>query len=654
MSNTERFGTFYSPWPVIDGKPLNLQWGEIRQNHAETKALVRGTFQELQEGQDSLNAIRALLGQAYGDISFRNRYRFYYDKTTREFCLQKNDGTVDTPVWVDTWCVRFSDGQFQVTSEGGIHSNSGFYGPGLENIYQIGETGTDGTESFLHRSKLFFNTDDGFELNEITSGGNQGGVEVRIAQQFGRAQEFTGSGKAWVIEHNFGVAPYLVQVMDTDHRIIIPDTADVSDPNTAYFYFNQPFTGKVYIATGGVGAVELLPRDPFYLVVRTNTDQAKGHLMHPNAEVIFDAAQFYVNVDLDEEHGGAWQRAFVKIRPEAIRAFFYVQGVTAAQGDRNISATVESQTIVNVRLQPKLGGMKGFYFNNGDNIYPGSSIHFDVSGQDRMIIGKDGVHVTDKVKAEAFYLENGGNIFGNPDYTPNSIRVDTDFLAINDFDTGLEHSTNVDGDVLVLTAGSASNLRVTTTGVELANGTSSAPSLNFQGSKTSGLYRTADGFGLSVQGREAAAFGRNGVNFMDGVEAPGFYLEPGANNVGFDLSVATLEIHIPSAAVQPYFLVNFTPQPFIVDDVVMACQSGSAVFGFYIIEANRVMPTGIGIVGHGKDGLTLAEFYVAPYVRSVTATSANVVRAGESLAMICNQNSGAINIRGRVKVKLSG
>ena len=30
MANTERFGLFYAPWPVIDGKPINYQWGEIR------------------------------------------------------------------------------------------------------------------------------------------------------------------------------------------------------------------------------------------------------------------------------------------------------------------------------------------------------------------------------------------------------------------------------------------------------------------------------------------------------------------------------------------------------------------------------------------------------------------------------------------------
>jgi len=443
MANTERFGTFYAPWPVIDGKPLNLQWGEIRQNHAETKAMVRNSFQELQDGQDSLNAIRSLLGQAFGDIAFSNRYRFYYNKSTREFCLQKNDGTVATPSWTDVWCIRLADGQFQSVAPGGIQSDAGFYGPGLENIYQIGETGSTADESFLHRSKLFFNVDDGFELAEITSGGNQGGVEVKYTFPFGRAQEFTKVGQEWVVEHNYGISPVLVQVMDTDKRVIIPDKADVSDPNTAYFYFHDVVTGSVYIASGGVGAVSLVPRDPFYLVMRTDAQTAGQRLMHPNADVIFDSRFFYINVDLDPAAGGAHKTAHVSLDPKRLGGMtitdgnnsyisadlsnfnqdhFYVSsdlngnpvinlkygptagagGIITLTGDRNLATTVVGVDAT-VALQPKLGGMKGFYFNNGDNIYAGGSIHVDVGGTERMVIGKDGVRVLDRVEAGSFY-----------------------------------------------------------------------------------------------------------------------------------------------------------------------------------------------------------------------------------------------------------
>ncbi|MCI0557817.1 MAG: hypothetical protein MN733_04925, partial [Nitrososphaera sp.] len=317
MANIERFASpFYSPWPVLDGKPLSSQWGEIRSNQAESKALVRNSFQELQDGQEELNALRALLGQAYGDLIFSNRYRFYYNKSTLEFCLQKNDGTVASPTWTDVWCVRLSDGQLQIVSNGGISSAAGFYGPDLERLEQIGETGSAaGDESFLHRSKLFFNVDDGFELNDISSGGNQGGVEVRFTAPFGRAEEFPKVGKEWVVNHDYGISPVLVQVMDGDKRVIIPDLVDVSDPNTAYFYFNEVTTGSVYIASGGVGAASLLPIDPFYLVVRNENQPAADRTFIHNADLQFDSRFFYVNVDLDPAGGGSHKSAFISFIP---------------------------------------------------------------------------------------------------------------------------------------------------------------------------------------------------------------------------------------------------------------------------------------------------------------------------------------------------
>ncbi len=294
-----RSGTFYPIWPVLDGQPLNLQWGEIRSNTAETKAIVRNSVQELETGVDELNALRALLGQEYGDLDFRNKYRFFYESTTEEMCCQKNDGTVDTPIWVDAWCVRFNDGQFQVVSKGGIQSNAGFYGPDLQTIEEVGESGSGANNSVRNPSKLFFNSDDGFDVETVSSGENAGEAEVRFTQPFGKAQEFTATGKVWEIEHEFGVAPVLVQVMDTDRRVLIPDRADVSNPDIAYFYFNDNFSGSVYIASGGIGAAEIAPRDPFYLVVRTDEQSSDERRLHPNANLVFDNRYFYVNVDLD-------------------------------------------------------------------------------------------------------------------------------------------------------------------------------------------------------------------------------------------------------------------------------------------------------------------------------------------------------------------
>ncbi len=72
-----REGNFYSPWPLLD-VPLSKQWGQIRSNQAELKALARNSVQELGVG-DELNAARSLLGQSYGDLTFRNRFRFFYE-----------------------------------------------------------------------------------------------------------------------------------------------------------------------------------------------------------------------------------------------------------------------------------------------------------------------------------------------------------------------------------------------------------------------------------------------------------------------------------------------------------------------------------------------------------------------------------------------
>lgn len=313
MSNPERFGTFYGIWPILDGKALSFQWGEVRLNTAETKALVRSSFQELEDGVDELNSQRGLLGLAFGDLLFNKKYRFFYNKTTLELCCQRNTGTVTSPIWVDAWCVRFSDGQFQAVGEGGIRSNAGFYGPGLQSLEEVAESGTSADVSIRNPTKIFFNADDGFGVQAIVGGANAGQPEIRFTQPFGRAEAFEKSGRVWQVNHNFGITPVIVQVMDNDDRVVIPDVADVSDPNTAWFYFNAVFSGTAYIASGGVGATTLLPRDPFYLVVRTNEQSRAGRVLKPNADLIFDRHFFYVNVDLDPAHGGAHKSAYVSL-----------------------------------------------------------------------------------------------------------------------------------------------------------------------------------------------------------------------------------------------------------------------------------------------------------------------------------------------------
>ncbi len=390
-----REGTFYPIWPVLDGKALNLQWGQIRSNQAELKAIARNSVQELGSG-DELNALRSLLGQAYGDLTFRNKFRLFYNKATKEICCQKNDGTVATPVWTDAWCVRHHDGQFQVVSTGGISSTAGFYSDddSLKSMKEIGETGTAADTTVLNPVRLFFNADDGFGVTPIASGANRGAPEITFTQPFGRAEVFSKAGKEWTVAHSFGITPVMAQVMDADDRIVIPDKADVSDPNTAYFYFNEPFTGSVYIASGGLGAASLLPRDPFYLSIRTHRDPSSpNNTLRPNADLVFDAEHFYVNVDLDAGAGGAHKKAIISLTDNIGSPFKkHVQ----MDDTLHVANTVTAEAFY---LQQGSGG----------EIYKGGPSGKDlvIKSRDGQVVVDDEMSVTGKVVAESFYTAAG-------------------------------------------------------------------------------------------------------------------------------------------------------------------------------------------------------------------------------------------------------
>lgn len=270
-----REGTFYPTWPHIDGKGINYQWGEVRLNTSETKGIVRNTWLDYDDTVDTLNAEKVLSGFNFGHTDFRNRYRLIYRKVDKQLCVQKNDGTEDVPDWEDCWCIRWTDGQFRVESEGGIYSSTGFYGTLPPDIIErVGEAGAAGGTEFDSVSKLFFNSDHGFYLSSIKTGPNAGSPLVNQAFTYGRADVFTGySGSEWQVAHNFNASPVMVQIMDNNDRVVIPEAVDVSDPNTAYFYFDSSFDGKAYIASGGTGAIDLLGDDFFTFDLPTGEDQ---------------------------------------------------------------------------------------------------------------------------------------------------------------------------------------------------------------------------------------------------------------------------------------------------------------------------------------------------------------------------------------------
>lgn len=462
---SSREGSFYSIWPVLDGKPLNLQWGQIRSNTSETKAIVRNSFQELEDGEDELNALRSLLGLSFGDIDFRNRFRFFYDQVTDELCCQTNTGTVDSPVWVDSWCVRFHDGQFQVVSQGGINSSAGFYGEGLQSIEEVAESGSEADNSVLNPTKLFFNTDDGLSVETISSGANSGQPEIRVSRPFGQAQKFEKAGKVWRVDHNYGISPLLVQVMDSSDRIIIPEIADVSDPNTAWFYFNSAFSGSVYIASGGVGAASLVPQDPFYLVVRHDEQNSKpDNTFESNCDLIFDSEYFYVNPNQDSDAGGAHKTVNISLTNKATGSTeeaLLIDGSNAmtapaqmpdgtesapgltfssdntsglflnSSGDVAVTVDGTEHLTVEKSAGAVRVGLGGLEIPDGTESSPGLRFSDEVGNDESGIyrpadgelaisanrakalhLSKKEVSTPHKMKAEAFYLESGANIAG--------------------------------------------------------------------------------------------------------------------------------------------------------------------------------------------------------------------------------------------------
>jgi len=139
------------------------------------------------------------------------------------------------------------------------------------------------------------------------------------------------------------------------------------------------------------------------------------------------------------------------------------------------------------------------------------------------------------------------------------------------------------------------------------------------------------------------------------VEAGGFYLTVGANGLGHDIGQQDIQFDIPSVVLDEYYLDNFVSQGYIVEEVALATNHGSAEVGFYIMGPTKARLGGIGIASaqHSIYG-SLGDFYVMPVLRKLTATAANVVRPNDSLVMSCFQTSSATHLRGRVRIKLNG
>jgi hypothetical protein len=616
---------FYSVWPILDGKPLNLQWSNQRANTANTKAIVRGSVQDVGAG-DELNALRSLIGMEFGDVDFKNKFRFHYNKTTLELTLQKNDGTVASPVWTDCWQVRFNDGQFQSVGQGGITSAAGFYGPGLQSLREVAESGSAADVSILNPTKLFFNADDGLGVQAIASGANAGAPEVRFNAPFGKAQTFARSGKEWEVQHNFGTSPLMVQVMDSDRRVVIPDKADVSDPNTAYFYFHASTTGEVLIASGGTGAVSLVPRDPFYLVARTNTDSSDNRLMQPNAHLVFDASFFYVDVDLDTDAGGARKQAFVSLHssPEAVAANDHgaLTGLNdddhtnyvLADGTRAIEGTLAGDLIVQRTVKAE-----AFYLAQAGGISNDTS--------DNIIICPDGSYVLAESNLIAGDPGTEGDAISVGGINFESVLKASDIASPNEVSLHLHrHSTTLQPVIMGSRSKSATNAHGNVADGDLllsliASGWSTstyelAGQIDFQveGTPSAGIvpgkivFRTSPGSDIGFSPPTAMTIHsdkhvrmENTLNVENSITAEAFYLSPGS---GGELSQSG-------------------------DDLLIKARDGQVVIDDALRVTDKVVAANFYSIGKGEPAYNFLDHPDTPSTYSGSAAKLAVVNATE-------------------------
>lgn len=230
---------FYSPWPLL-GKRLNFQWGNLRQDTAVSKAIIRAQVQDVETGDDFINADRILSGLEFGELttnttSFKNRFRLFYDKVLDQFCIQYNNNTESSPNWIDYLCIDQNTGVVTVT--------------GLD----VGELGIDVSGGFY-------------------------GIKAYTHMQGSESVE-------WIVQHNLATDDLIVQTFNTRDRVIQFNEADTSNPNIAYFYFITPQAGKAVLLGDG-------------FVSRTmRVSESDGTPTFSTSNIIFDSEFFYLTPD---------------------------------------------------------------------------------------------------------------------------------------------------------------------------------------------------------------------------------------------------------------------------------------------------------------------------------------------------------------------
>jgi len=93
-----RIPEFYPVWPSM-GKQLRWQWDEIRRDTSALAAFMNSVLLE-EEDSGYLQDAR-MSGLEIGEYDQKNKYRIFYDKVLAKFKIQRNDGTLNAPIWID-------------------------------------------------------------------------------------------------------------------------------------------------------------------------------------------------------------------------------------------------------------------------------------------------------------------------------------------------------------------------------------------------------------------------------------------------------------------------------------------------------------------------------------------------------------------------
>jgi hypothetical protein len=182
--------------------------------------------------------------------------------------MQRNDGTQATPSWTDLLVADTSGTLLEINPS--LSNDLDMNGNDILQVQNI-NTNLINSENWQPRfevtdsnldnifytvRRITFDRESGFYV----TGDSNAEPIVSSNVSFGKSRKYTkASSKEWIVEHGFGVVPQHVQVYDDAQRLVIPNVADTSNPNVAYFYFTNAMSGHAIISTGGLGGNEVRP-----------------------------------------------------------------------------------------------------------------------------------------------------------------------------------------------------------------------------------------------------------------------------------------------------------------------------------------------------------------------------------------------------------